>query len=188
MPTSSAGKLPKAFAMNFPRQHTSNGAARRRRYSRAAAGLTLIEMLVVLALLGLLASSLLPSLSYVLDRTRERDIEKGLLGSWKLARALSLARNEPAVWEVRQTDEGMMVSVAAGDGALAVRELRFDGCKVQVEAGPAPREPQVWEVIVPPHGLTESIELRITRDGKPVKVILPGIIDAAKEIPRAHGG
>lgn len=152
------------------------GVARGRESARAA-GLTLIETLVVLTLLTLLASSLLPSLSYVLDRAGERDIEERLLGSWKTARALALARNVPAIWRIRQADERVIVSVWPLDEQSPSREYTFSRCIVGIDGGAAAMAPQCWQVIVPAHGLTDSLELRMTRDGKEIRIVLPGIID-----------
>jgi len=144
-------------------------------------GLTLVETLVVLALLTLLASSLLPSFSYVLTRAHERDVEEKLLDSWKAARVLAQARNQPAVWRIRQAKDGVLVSVQPMDRELPSRDYPLGRCSVAMVVGArsAAAEPQCWQVIVPPHGLTDSLELNMTFDGREVRTVLPGVIDEA---------
>lgn len=172
----------KGIIQIFPHTCIYHAARRRAGHADLPRGLTLIELLVVLVILGLLATALLPSVHGVMSRAQWRDVQERLLGSWKLARALALAANQPMLWKIHRMNEQSLVTIqSAGPSDLEPRTLILGRCNVEMEEGPAPEEPGFWQVVVPPHGLTDSITLRITRDDDVILITLPGIIEQAKE-------
>src|SRR5437773_12233951 len=102
------------------RRGKSQGGCSGRHHHRHS-GFTLIEILIVLAILGLLASAAVPSVSYTLERGRTHDVEQRLRSSWELARAMALAENQPVLWKMRQHDGRVTVTVAAENGEEARR-------------------------------------------------------------------
>lgn len=150
-------------------------------------GLTLTELLVVLLLLGLIASSVTTSVSYTLARARERDVAVRLMHSWKLARVYARALQQPVLWEIRKNGEGASVAIATLGGDLQ-RQLEFERWDVRVEAGPAAASPGVWRVKISPDGLSESIVLQVVQGEKVLKVKLFGGIIAESALgAAAHG-
>jgi len=138
-------------------------------------GLTLIEILIVLAILGLMASAAVPCLSYALERGRMHDVEQRLRSSWELARAMALAENQPVLWTMRQDKDGITVTLAA-EGGEEARRIELDGCSVSVRSGPSASRDGSWHVIVPSHGLTEAVELILERHGVQIPICLPGVL------------
>ena len=151
---------------------------------RACRGLTLIELVVVLALLGLIASAVFPSAAYVLNRAREQDAQAILSDSWKLARAMALASNEPVWWQVRQTQDGVEITIRPASETAARRTLVLRGwTAARPGAGASDSEAAGWRVLLAPHGLAEDVVLTLSRDGAPaIDITLPGVIDDSASV------
>jgi prepilin-type N-terminal cleavage/methylation domain-containing protein len=146
----------------------------------ARAGLTLAELLIVLALLGLMMSTILASAAYVLERARERDAQGTLEESWKLARAMSAASGEPVWWQLAEVEGGLEVSLQPLTARGEDRTISLPGWKVMAsgESEELRRESGRWSVLVAPHGLTADAVFTLSRAGAvPVVVKLKGVVD-----------
>ena len=144
-------------------------------------GLTLAELVVVIAILGILASALFPSAAYVLSRAREQDARARAVDSWRLARATALASGEPVWWEARQTDEGVELTVRTIGESVIRRKNVLSGWRLQAGDGEVTAVARM--VLIAPHGLSEAVSLTMARVGEPgIKVDLPGVIDDSQAV------
>lgn len=94
-------------------------AERRGRGARAAAGFTLIEMVIVAALLGILVTMTLPVAKYTVKRTKEMELRRGL-------RTLRNAIDE----HKRFSDAGLIPVELGTDGYPAELEVLLEGVDV----------------------------------------------------------
>ena len=154
----------------------------------ACPAFTLTELVVVIGLLGLIASAVFPTTAYVLARARERDAQARLVDSWKLARAMAMASGEPVWWQVRQAEGGVEVTLTTVSQDSVSKTILLRGWSVARSNEPdAGQEGPAAKVLVAPHGLTEDFILNLSREGAPaVRITLPGVIDEDSHAT-AHG-
>jgi hypothetical protein len=118
----------------------------------------------------------MPVESRMLGRAREENITASITQSWKLARALALAANHPIFWILRDDGRSTLIQIDAGDDSFD-RIMSFPNWAVQLTAGPVAISPGYWRVRIDPHGLSESVSMRLRRDDVTMVVDLPGIVD-----------
>ena len=158
----------------------------------ARVGLTLMELMVVLVILGLLATAIVPSASHLLGQRRLHAVEDQLADSWKLARALAFAQNRPVLYRLEQNSKSITIQIRpislVNRSEPALRSLRLDGWRMEVEEGPMAVETNRWQVVIAPHGLSQSLKLKLTNKDQALRINLPGVIDASQAPARAAGG
>src|SRR4051812_20820868 len=99
-------------------------------HTRFHAGLTLTELLVVLAIMGAMATAIVPSTHFILSRAQEEDVAGRLRASWQLALATAQAQQRPVVWKLEGHSASSNVTILDADSnllwttALAVQHLQ----------------------------------------------------------------
>jgi prepilin-type N-terminal cleavage/methylation domain-containing protein len=145
---------------------------------RHAGGFTLTELLVTLSLLALLFGLLTPVAGGLLERAQGQNTATILKFSWQNAHAYALATGQPVVWQLRQNGKATEVCVCVTREAadpLWITSLR--DCQITDASGAVLSGSQTWQVLVPPQGLTDSVEITGQAQGS-FKITLPGVIDA----------
>lgn len=82
-----------------------------RRFTRPRRGVTLVELLVVISILGLLAITVIPNLTGTIDSRRSREATRGLSTFVARAQSRSLGAKEP---------KGFQIQPLSGDPAVAI--------------------------------------------------------------------
>lgn len=97
-----------------------------RRSRRASRGVTIVELLIALVILGILTAMALPSFDRMLENARVRGTSDALMSGLQLARAEAIRRNArvrfvlgtQAAWTVELDSDGTDIQVrSAGEGS-----------------------------------------------------------------------
>jgi hypothetical protein len=122
----------------------------------------------------------------MLRRGHERDVQQRMLESWRLARVMAQAQNEPYLWTLRQNPADVVVSLDPVLSGTPSRTFRFDNCRVEIAASSIPSQSGVWQVLIAPHGVSTSLKLRVLRESDEFNVVLPGVVDSGLSIASAE--
>jgi prepilin-type N-terminal cleavage/methylation domain-containing protein len=137
---------------------------------RHAAGVTLLELLVVLTILSLLAGLVAPRMGPWLDNWRLRSAADRIAQTLRYARTRALFEQHFYVVEI--LPEKNLVRILQPNTAF-VREVALpEGIQVQTdERQPAPGAPEVIRFILPPSGEVEEKNLWLRNEhGQTIKV------------------
>ena len=128
-------------------------------------GLTLTELLVVLAVLGAMATAVVPSASYLLARSQAQDIEQSLKNSWQFALAAARANQRPVAWQLASDGKFAQLTVLDADGNR-LWKAAFVAVNLRARASGSHEGKNDVTCIVYPHGLTDPLVLNWEIDGK----------------------
>jgi prepilin-type N-terminal cleavage/methylation domain-containing protein len=167
----------KKEAMSRIHKHTKSG----RRNGRQ--GLTLVELLVVLAIMGLIASSLTVSSSFAMEQARQRNVHDRMFHSWKLARVLARTQQEPMIWELKGAPSGVTASVFNAAGQLQ-REFQFEKWNVVADHGPVALGSGPWRIRIDSSGLSDSVSFQLVQEGRSLSIDLPATVESAIPSPQ----
>lgn len=84
-------------------------------------GFTLIELMIVLALVAILAFVALPGSRMIIESNRQTSLTNSMLGLLNYARSEALRRSESV--EITPTGDQFIASIAAGGGTTTIREI-----------------------------------------------------------------
>lgn len=82
-----------------------------------SSGFTLIELMVVVAVIGILAAFSLPSYTQMIQNTRIKTAAESIQNGLQVARAEAVKRNQPVQFDLRGSDSAWTICVAPASGA-----------------------------------------------------------------------
>jgi prepilin-type N-terminal cleavage/methylation domain-containing protein len=144
----------------------------RRDSKRHAAGMTLLELLVVLTILSLLAGLVVPRMGPWLDNWKLRSAAERIAQTLRYTRARALFEQHYYVVEI--FPQRNLVRILQADSAF-VREFPLpDGIQVETDEEQGTfRTPEVVRFILPPSGEVEEKNLWLrNKQGRAVKIHL----------------
>jgi prepilin-type N-terminal cleavage/methylation domain-containing protein len=125
-----------------------------RKFSRPA--LTLTEVLVVVALLGMIATGAVPSVQVILSRAKSQDVEQRILSSWQLGIASARAQQRPVRWQLSAEPDFCQIKIlSADDEVLFSTRIQCRNVHWNAE-GDAKR---ALSCVLYPHGLTDEFKI-----------------------------
>jgi prepilin-type N-terminal cleavage/methylation domain-containing protein len=144
--------------------------------------LTLTEVLVVVAILGLLAAGAAPVAHLILDKAKADDAAGRLRDAWRLALAAAQARGEPTLLTITAggkagggaTGEGEAATVTVADRHRApLWTAKFTAAGLSVTPAGGTPISGAAEVAVFPHGLVTPVRVAWRGPRGPQAVTLP---------------
>ena len=150
-----------------------------RQACRVQYGLTLTELLVILAVLGAMATAIVPSASYLLTRSQHQNIEQSLKNSWQFAQAVARANQRPVVWQLASGEKFTQLTILDADGNK-LRKMALPTTNLRARISDSDEEKSNLTYIVYPHGLTDPLTLHWEINGKPLTTQL-GQIESGSE-------
>lgn len=99
--------------------------------SSRSKGFTLIELMIVLALVAILAFVALPGSRMIIESNRQTSLTNSMLGLLNYARSEALRRSEPV--EITPAGDRFIASIFAGGGTTPVREIESPSGEASID-------------------------------------------------------
>ncbi|HUO09018.1 MAG TPA: type II secretion system protein [Phycisphaerae bacterium] len=119
-------------------------------------GLTLVELLVAIAILGVLATGIVPSVQALMAHAQSEDIEARLRTSWQLAIAIAQAQAKPVVWQAHADPTALQLSICDAQYD-PVWSISLPVGNATIFVGDSTQGQSDVRLVVFPHGLTQIV-------------------------------
>jgi prepilin-type N-terminal cleavage/methylation domain-containing protein len=143
------------------------------RRSRRRVALTLIELLMVIAILGALATGAVPSVRLLMAHANAQDVASRLRTSWQLAQAMAQAQQCPVVWNASADEKDLHLTIESAHGEV-LWSTTLVAHDAQIVSGDTPQKDA--HLVIYSHGLTGEVAVTWDADGKSQRVAL-GVLD-----------
>jgi len=150
------------------------------RTSRSHYGLTLTELLVVLAVLAAMATAIVPSANYLLAHSQQQNIEQTLKNSRLFAQAAARANQRPVAWQLISDDKSAQLTILDADANNLWKTI-LPTANLRTRVADSGDEKSNVTCIVYPHGLTDPLMLHWEINGKPFTTQLGQIENNAEK-------
>jgi prepilin-type N-terminal cleavage/methylation domain-containing protein len=138
---------------------------------RRERGLTLTELLVVLAVLGSMTTGVVPSVRLILARAQGQDTSERLAASWQLAGALARAQQRPVLWRVAADETNCQVNILDADGGV-LWSAGIDARNLRLKTTDSALGAPSLSFVMYPHGLTERVQVIWDLEGQTQHLLL----------------
>ncbi len=86
-----------------------------------SSGFTLIELMIVLALIAIVAFVAVPNFREIVESNRQTSVTNSMLGLLNYSRSEAVRRAQPV--EITSVGDGFVASIFAGGGTTVIREI-----------------------------------------------------------------